>query len=86
VFKNGIQVQDLCEKNLIIPYSSSFQPFQNRLVRRFCSASDFYEGVRSVLVDRDNQPSWNPKDLSDVTSDNVDKYFENLPPNEELQF
>lgn len=37
--------------------------------------ADFYEGIRAVLVDRDNSPKWNPSQLSDVTSEQVDSFF-----------
>ncbi len=56
-----------------------------RLVRRCCEDSDFYEGVRAVLVDRDNAPKWRPSTLEDVGSDIVDRYFSKLPEGEELK-
>ena len=40
---------------------------------------DFYEGVRAVLVDRDNQPNWAPSSLSDVTEEMVSRHFQPLP-------
>jgi len=55
-----------------------------RLVRRCCEDSDFYEGVRALLVDKDNQPKWEPKSLSEVDDAILKKYFSNLPSNEEL--
>lgn len=36
---------------------------------------DFYEGVRAVLVDRDNNPKWFPSDISDVKDEDIDWYF-----------
>ena len=57
-----------------------------RLVRRCCQDSDFYEGVRALLVDKDNQPKWKPKNLEDVNQTILDKYFSHLPSNEELIF
>ncbi|XP_002127278.2 3-hydroxyisobutyryl-CoA hydrolase, mitochondrial [Ciona intestinalis] len=46
---------------------------------------DFYEGVRSVLIDKDKSPKWNPATLSGVTEGIVDEHFI-LPSNgEELQ-
>ena len=56
-----------------------------RLVRRCCEDSDFYEGVRAVLVDRDNDPKWNPCDLEGVTDKMVERYFSKLPDDEELK-
>jgi hypothetical protein len=39
---------------------------------------DFQEGIRAVLVDRDNAPAWAPKTLGEVTSEQVNAYFEPL--------
>lgn len=55
-----------------------------RLVRRCCDDSDFYEGVRALLVDKDNQPKWCPSTLQGVNEDIVNRYFSNLPSDEEL--
>lgn len=40
--------------------------------------SDFMEGVRALLVDKDNKPQWNPSTMSDVPDSLVDKYFSSL--------
>jgi 3-hydroxyisobutyryl-CoA hydrolase len=45
--------------------------------------SDFYEGVRAVLVDRDNSPKWNPSSVEEVTKEMVDSFFS--PLDEEWQ-
>lgn len=57
-----------------------------RLVRRCCEDNDFYEGVRALLVDKDNAPKWNPKVLEDVTDEKIDWYFSKLPEEEEIKF
>ena len=43
---------------------------------------DFYEGIRALLVDGDNNPSWQPRRLEDVSDELVDSYFFNLGENE----
>ena len=43
--------------------------------------SDFYEGIRSVLVDKDNSPKWKPTELEEVTDEMVQKFF--APINDE---
>jgi len=55
-----------------------------RLVNRCCQYDDFYEGVRALLIDRDNKPNWNPSTLEEVSDDLVQTYFDNLPETEEL--
>lgn len=38
--------------------------------------SDFREGVRALLVDKDRAPRWQPGNLKDVTRASVDAFFE----------
>jgi enoyl-CoA hydratase len=57
-----------------------------RLVRRFMKASDFYEGVRAALVDKDNAPKWKPATLAEATPALVDSYFAPFTDEEELRF
>ena len=49
-----------------------------RIVSRVCRGHDFYEGVRAVIVDKDNRPVWSPPP-SDAE---VDAYFAPLGPDE----
>jgi enoyl-CoA hydratase len=44
---------------------------------------DFQEGVRAVIVDKDNAPKWSPADLAGVTDAMVDGFFAPLPGDEE---
>jgi len=50
-----------------------------RVVRRH----DFLEGVRAVIVDKDNAPRWEPGHLEAVTPAMLDAIFEPLPADEE---
>ena len=52
------------------------------LANRFATDSDFYEGVRALLVDKDMNPQWSPATLADVTDTKINTYFESLPGNE----
>jgi enoyl-CoA hydratase len=50
-----------------------------RIVNRIPAGVDFYEGVRAVIIDKDNAPKWRPDRLEDVTPAAVDAYFAPLP-------
>jgi len=46
------------------------------LVRHFMRGTDFYEGVRALLIDKDKNPIWNPQTLALVSDEQVVNYFE----------
>jgi enoyl-CoA hydratase len=46
-----------------------------RLVHRFLTAHDFFEGVRALLIDKCGKPDWQPSELSAVDTNIVDHYF-----------
>jgi enoyl-CoA hydratase len=50
-----------------------------RLTNRFMRGHDFYEGVRAVIVEKDNAPKWSPATLDGVKADDVLAYFAALP-------
>ena len=54
-----------------------------RLGGRVVRTHDFQEGVRAVIVDKDNTPHWSPADLAGVTDDVLDALFAPLPAGEE---
>lgn len=53
-----------------------------RMIER--PSSDFYEGVRAVIVDKDKSPKWHATDLKDVARDEVLAFFEPLGDDLEL--
>jgi 3-hydroxyisobutyryl-CoA hydrolase len=41
----------------------------------------FHEGVRVVLVDKDQSSKWKPVDLKEVTDEDLNNYFNSLGSN-----
>jgi enoyl-CoA hydratase len=60
--------------NMVIEY---------RIASRVLTLPDFTEGVRAVIVDKDNAPKWNPATPEGVTDDLLDAIFAPLPAQEE---
>lgn len=54
-----------------------------RLATRVVRRHDFLEGVRALLVDKDNQPRWDPPAPEGVTDAMLDEVFAPLRRNEE---
>ncbi len=46
-----------------------------RMVNRIVAGHDFYEGVRAVIIDKDNAPKWQPADPAGVSDADVAAYF-----------
>jgi enoyl-CoA hydratase len=49
-----------------------------RIVSRIGDGHDFHEGVRAVLIDKDNQPRWQPASLEEVDRAVIDHHFASL--------
>jgi enoyl-CoA hydratase len=54
-----------------------------RIATRVSSRHDFQEGVRALIIDKDNKPAWNPATLDGVSDALLDEIFAPLPPGEE---
>eukprot|EP00250_Pteridium_aquilinum_P018948 c24236_g1_i2 orf=822-2006(+) len=49
-------------------------------------SNDLYEGIRAIVIDKDNAPKWNPTSFVDVTQEKLDLLFQGFEdPAKELQ-
>ena len=54
-----------------------------RIAARVCRLHDFQEGVRAVIIDKDNAPRWNPPTLGGVGDARLDDIFAEMPEGEQ---
>ena len=45
------------------------------MIEQCFTQRDVVEGIRALLIDKDNQPRWNPATLADITPAMVDAFF-----------
>jgi enoyl-CoA hydratase len=55
------------------------------LASRVACTHDFIEGVRAVLIDKDNAPNWQPPSAEEVTDAMVNELFAPLPDGEQWE-
>lgn len=79
-----------CKVSLRILYDGALmQDFADEMRQEYAAATrvvqrhDFVEGVRALLVDKDNRPTWEPARPEDVTEHMLDRIFAPLPEGEE---
>ncbi|MFN7159846.1 MAG: enoyl-CoA hydratase/isomerase family protein, partial [Erythrobacter cryptus] len=54
-----------------------------RIASRVLTRPDFAEGVRAVIIDKTNDPKWNPATPEEVSEALLDSIFAPLPPDQE---
>ena len=54
-----------------------------RVASHVVQRHDFLEGVRAVIVDKDNKPQWSPATPEGVTEGLITEIFSPLSPDEE---
>jgi enoyl-CoA hydratase len=73
----------------LIAQGAGMQDFADEMRQEYAVAvhvvqrPDFIEGVRAVLIDKDNVPRWNPATPEEVSDHMLDTIFAPLPPDEE---
>ncbi|MBS0351936.1 MAG: enoyl-CoA hydratase/isomerase family protein, partial [Proteobacteria bacterium] len=49
---------------------------ENRMLsKHFLKSADFIEGIRALLVDKDNHPQWSPSRFDQITDKMILNYF-----------
>ena len=48
---------------------------EEKMARNFGNGHDMAEGIRALLIDKDNNPQWKPKTLEEVTPQLVESHF-----------
>lgn len=69
--------------SLTLPDFAANMAMEYRISVRVLTRPDFAEGVRAVIVDKDNAPKWNPATPEGVTEALLDAIFAPLPDTEE---
>jgi enoyl-CoA hydratase len=73
VLRRGAEIEDFTDE----------MRMEYAVAARMIMRPDFAEGVRAVLVDKDNAPRWDPAAPEDVTEEMLDAIFAPLPAGEE---
>lgn len=47
-----------------------------KIASGFFEHTEFFEGVRALLVDKDKRPNWHYKTVNQIKSADVDKFFD----------
>jgi len=69
--------------NAQLPNFAAEMALEYRIAARMIMRQDFAEGVRAVLVDKDNAPAWNPAAPEDMSESALEAIFAPLPALEE---
>ena len=73
----------LVREGALRPNFAEEMAVEYRVAVRMTRRPDFIEGVRAVIIDKDNAPRWSPARLQDVSPAMLDDIFAPLPPDEE---
>ena len=77
-----VALRQLAESSKLTDFSDNMA-MEYRIASRVLVRPDFAEGVRAVIVDKDNSPKWDPATAEGVTDALVDAIFAPLPAQEE---
>ncbi|PTR05810.1 MULTISPECIES: enoyl-CoA hydratase/isomerase family protein [unclassified Novosphingobium] len=69
-----VSLRELAESRRLADFGEEMR-MEYRLASRMILRPDFAEGVRAVIVEKDNAPRWNPATAEDVTEADLDAIF-----------
>jgi len=49
--------------------------FYTKHLDRYREKTETVEGIRALVIDKDNSPNWHPTKISEITSDMIDPFF-----------
>ena len=70
-------------QSMHLPDFAANMAMEYRIASRVLLLPDFAEGVRALIVDKDNTPEWHPVTPEDVTAEMIEAIFAPLPPAQE---
>ncbi len=77
-----VALRQLAESSKLTDFADNMA-MEYRIASRVIVRPDFAEGVRAVIVDKDNAPKWDPATAEGVTDALIDAIFAPLPAQEE---
>jgi len=77
-----VALRQLAEGHRVASFAENMA-MEYRIASRVLTRPDFAEGVRAVIVDKDNAPKWNPAAPEAVSDALIDSIFAPLPQAEE---
>ncbi len=77
-----VALRQLAESEQLDSFAENMR-MEYRIASRVLTRPDFSEGVRAVIVDKTNDPKWDPATPEGVSEDLLDSIFAPLPADEE---
>lgn len=66
------------ETGVVLNFAQAMR-IEYRIVSRVCRSGDFYEGVRALIIDKDQAPKWRPASIAALDPAQAAAYFAPLP-------
>ena len=79
-----VALKELADSQRFTDFADEMR-MEYRIAARICQRHDFIEGVRALIVDKDNAPRWDPPTAEGVTPHMIDTIFSPLPADEEWE-